>query len=88
MRVTIEVSWCRERSSPESGVVEWSWVCGQFYRVVGILSLQNGNCIGFKRTSGGFCVCGRGKSSNYKRVAAEAFKGFLVLCPVSLPHVC
>lgn len=31
----------------------------------------------------GFCVCGRDKSSNYKRVAAEAFKGFLVLRPVA-----
>lgn len=85
MPATIEVSWCRERSSPESGVVEWSWVCGQFYRGVGILHLENGNCIGFKRTSGGFCVCGGDESSNCKRVAeaAEAFKGFLVLCPVA-----
>lgn len=44
MRATIEVL-CRDGSYPESGVMECSWVCEQFYRGVGILSLENGNCI-------------------------------------------
>lgn len=77
MRATTEVL-CREGSYPESGVMECSWVCGQFYRGVGILSLGK-----WELHLVGFCVCGRDKSSNYKRVAAEAFKGFLVLRPVA-----